>query len=86
MVGDLFRRLPFDVEPDQRQQGDQRQGGDEAAEAVAALGRFRHQDHHGSGQSVFGDDPAHWRFPRTVGNEAQAYTSGWIQNICSMVM
>ena len=59
MVGDLGLRLFFDVQPDERKERDQGQGSDEAAEFVAALRCFGHDDDDRSSEHVLGYQPTH---------------------------
>jgi len=51
--------LALDVQPDQRQHGDHRQGRDEAAEPVGARSGFRYQDDDAGSDEIFDDDPGH---------------------------
>ena len=56
VVGDFFRALFFDEEPDHDEGGHPGEGTDERAEAVGAFGDFRNGDDEGGGDEVFEPD------------------------------
>jgi len=59
MIGNLLHALVLQVEPDERQDGDQWQGGNQAAQLVTALCQLRHDNHYRGSDQVLRNDPSH---------------------------